>query len=92
MNLPCRVQANNGMYLRAAAVAGLGVCMQPLFIVYDAIERGELVPLLTDYEWRPLDGWLVYPRTRHLPARVRRCIDHIVAHFSGEPVWERCLR
>ncbi len=91
VTLPGRVQANNGMYLRDATIAGLGICMLPLFILCDAIERGELVPLLTDVEWRPLDGWLVYPRTRHLPARVRHCIDHIVGQFSGTPVWERCL-
>ena len=88
VTLRSRLRANNATFLREAAVAGLGICLEPLFSLYEQIERGELIPLLTDYEWRPLDGWLIYPHTRHLPVRVRRCIDYIAARFGDSPVWE----
>lgn len=85
------LKANNGDFLRAAAVDGLGIVLQPLFICYQAIERGELVPLLADVEWHAVNAYAVYPQTRHLSHRVRAFVDFLVERFAGVPYWERCL-
>jgi DNA-binding transcriptional LysR family regulator len=86
-----RMQSNNGRVLRDAAIAGLGVAREPSFIAYRAIERGELVPLLTDYRWNELAIYTVYPPTRHLSARARAFIDFVRARIGPRPYWETCL-
>ena len=86
-----RLRANTGRVLRDAAVAGLGVAREPSFIVYDAIERGELVPLLTDHRWNELAIYTVYPPTRHLSARARAFIDFVRQRIGPRPYWETCL-
>jgi DNA-binding transcriptional LysR family regulator len=80
--------ATSGDFLCAAASQGLGIAMQPTFIAGDAISRGELVPILTNYEWPVSPAYAVYPPTRHLSYRVREFIDYLVEHFSGTPHWD----
>jgi DNA-binding transcriptional LysR family regulator len=63
----------------------------PTFILYRAIERGALVPLLTDCRWPALNAYAVYPRTRHLSRRVRAFVDFLAERFSGVPYWDRSL-
>ena len=80
--------ATSGDFLSAAAAQGLGITMQPTFIAGEAIRRGELVPILTDYEWPVSPAYAVYPPTRHLSYRVREFIDYLVEYFSGTPRWD----
>jgi DNA-binding transcriptional LysR family regulator len=81
--------ANNGGFMRDAAVAGLGVLRQPNFIAYEAIVSGELVPILTQYSVTPFNAYALYPPTRHLSQRVRQFVDFLVERFAGEPYWEQ---
>ena len=92
IRLPSHLQANNGDFLRRAGMAGLGVALQPTFIVYEAIEAGELEPVLTDYRWRKLMAYAVYPANRYLPARVRAFIDFLATRFGDDPYWDACLK
>ena len=73
----------------AAAKAGLGIARSPSFVAGPAIRDGLLVPVLAAYDPEPLVLAAVYPASRHLPARVRLLIDHLVAAFRGEPAWDR---
>ena len=45
-----KFRANNGELLRAAALAGEGIILEPTFIVGDDLAKGDLVPLLPDWE------------------------------------------
>lgn len=83
------MQASSGDFLCEAAVAGLGIIMQPTFIAHDAIRSGALVPILTTFGWPVSPGYAVYPPTRHLSFRVREFLDFLVEHFSGETPWDR---
>ncbi|MGD2082913.1 MAG: LysR family transcriptional regulator [Chromatiales bacterium] len=85
------LQANNGDCLREAAEAGLGIAMEPSFILYRAIEAGRLRPILTGYDWPRLAAHVVYPQTRHLSRRVRALVDFLVDRFAGVPYWDRCV-
>jgi len=87
-----RLQANNGDCLRHAAEDGHGIVLGPSFILYRSIERGELRPILTGYQWPTLHAYAVYPRTRHLSRRVRAFVDFLAERFAGVPYWDRCLQ
>jgi len=86
-----RMRANNGTVLLDAAMAGLGVALQPSFIVSDALESGMLVPILHSYQWPELGIYAVYPQTRHLSARSRAFIDYLREMIGPNPPWERAL-
>ena len=79
--------ANNGDVLREAALAGLGVVMLPLFMVCDDLRAGRLEPVLRDFQSDPAGIHAVYPHNRHLSAKVRAFIDHLVAALDPAP-WE----
>ena len=81
--------ATSGDFLCAAAIQGLGIAMQPTFIAGEAISGGELVPVLTNYEWPVSPAWAVYPPTRHQSYRVREFIDFLTEYFAGTAYWDR---
>lgn len=81
--------ATSGDFLCAAACQGHGITMQPTFIAGESISRGELVPVLTGFEWPVTPAWAIYPPTRHLSYRVREFIDFLAGHFSGPLHWDR---
>ena len=84
----CVMWSNNGEVLKDAAVAGQGIALLPTFIVGQALQEGELRTLLTDYA--PPDIWLcaLYPRHRHLSAKVRLFVDLLVDRYGGRPYWD----
>jgi len=86
------LKASTGDYLRDAAVAGVGIILEPSFIAYKEIERGALVPILTDYQPPKIDAYAIYPQTRHLSRRVRAFVDFLVKRFEGTPYWDVCLK
>lgn len=62
--------------VRAAVVAGLGTGNLPAYMAGDALERGELVPILRTYRVAADSAiYLVYLPNRTLPSRVRAVID-----------------
>jgi DNA-binding transcriptional LysR family regulator len=74
--------ANDGQVLRAAALAHLGILVQPRYIVHDDIVAGRLVPVLDDWDLPRLTINLAYQSRQHLPAKVRCFIDFLVEHFE----------
>ena len=46
------MSASSGDFLCEAAVAGLGIIIQPTFISHEAIRDGRLVPVLQEFGWR----------------------------------------
>lgn len=76
------VEANDGQVLRAAALDGLGILVQPTYILYDDIVAGRLVPVLDDWDLPRLTINLAYPSRRHLSAKVRTFIDFIAEYFQ----------
>jgi DNA-binding transcriptional LysR family regulator len=76
------LESNDGQILRAAALDGLGILVQPTYIVYDDIVAGRLVPVLDDWDLPRLLINLAYPSRKHLSAKVRTFIDFIAEHFE----------
>ena len=75
------LDANDGQILRVAALDGLGILVQPSYIVYDDIVAGRLVPVLDEWDLPRLTINLAYPSRKHLAAKVRTFIDFMAAHF-----------
>ncbi len=83
-----RLCTNNGQVLRDAAVAGLGICALPTFIVGPDLQTGRLVTVLPDYGFGDSAVHALYAPSRHLAAKVRLFIDFLVARFGTRPVWD----
>ena len=75
------LDANDGQILRVAALDGLGILVQPSYIVYEDIVAGRLIPVLDDWDLPRLTINLAYPSRKHLSAKVRTFIDFMAAHF-----------
>ncbi len=84
-------RANSGDFLRKLAINGHGLIMEPDFILYESIERGELEIVLGDIEWLTLGIYAVTPPTRYPPRRVKAFIDFLSERFAGVPYWQQCL-
>jgi DNA-binding transcriptional LysR family regulator len=76
------LRANNGDVLREAAIAGMGITLQPDFIVGEAIADGRLVQLLPQYRIAPVKIFAVYASRSHLAPKVRSFIDYLVESFA----------
>jgi DNA-binding transcriptional LysR family regulator len=86
------LKASTGEFLRDAAVEGMGIIIEPSFIAYKEIERGDLVQILEDYNPPQIDAYAIYPQTRHLSQRVRAFVDFLVKRFEGTPYWDFSLK
>jgi DNA-binding transcriptional LysR family regulator len=89
VQVPVKLKANNGDFLYQAALAGHGLILHPTFYLRDAIRRGALVPVLTEYAWPEVNAYAVYPPTRHLSSRVRAFVDFLAQRLAGEPEWDQ---
>lgn len=78
-----RLTANNGEALRRAAEAGLGIGLQPAFIIGDAIRTGRLVEILPDHPLETIGIHAVYPPGRFIQPKLRVFIDFLAEHFRG---------
>lgn len=81
------LQANTGIALRSAALAGLGIATTSSFIVHEDLRRGDLQRVLPDFTLKPRDLYAIYPQNRHLSPKVRAFVDFAVAWYST-PRWD----
>jgi hypothetical protein len=79
------IVANNTEMLRQFALLGMGIAILPSYLIGNDTTRGKLVRLLSDYRLPQVEINVAYPSRRHLPAKVRTFIDHLVEHFSQTP-------
>ncbi|MBR0727455.1 LysR family transcriptional regulator [Bradyrhizobium japonicum] len=84
------LDSNDGQVIRGAALAGLGILIQPLYIVQSDIAAGRLVPVLSDWELPLLTMNIAYQNRAGLPAKIRAFSDFLVSHIRehSEPgIW-----
>jgi len=88
LRVPPIISANNGDFLTQAAIDGKGLLFTPDFICYKAVRLGQLKPLLCDFVINnEINGYALYPQTRHLSQRVRSLVDYLAQYFGEEPYW-----
>lgn len=75
---------NFGESATQAALTDNGIALKSLWDVRHCLERGDLVPVLTDYEIKPPWAiWAVRPAGPHVPVRVRLFVDYIADKLKG---------
>ncbi len=84
----CVMWSNNGETLRDAAVRHLGIALSPTFIVGQALQDGQLITVLPEYSPPDIGLSAVYPRHRHLSAKVTLFVDLLIERFGGRPYWD----
>ena len=77
------LESNDGQVLRAAALNGHGILVQPSYILYDDVVAGRLVPVLDEWELPQLTINIAYPSRKHLSAKVRSFINFMVDEFAA---------
>lgn len=85
INVPIksRLTINQGYPLLAAAIAGLGVILQPLELVGDALRNGSLVRLLSQYAVPASPLHILYTPDRRMTPKLRSFLDFSVATFGN---------
>jgi DNA-binding transcriptional LysR family regulator len=77
-----RFSSNHGAALRAAALCGAGIVLQPELLLADDLASGRLEAVLPDWSYKPVPMHLVYAPDRRPTAMLRSAIDLLVARFG----------
>ncbi|WP_428032377.1 LysR family transcriptional regulator [Ancylobacter sp.] len=85
------LQVNNGVVMRDAAVAGLGVTLLPLFIAGPQIRDGTLRVIDVGAEPEAEFIYVAHPEGRHPSAKLRALADCLREAFGDPPYWEAGL-
>ena len=88
VEVPVAHRSNNGMMTRQMILAGLGIALLPTFIVSDELRSGRLEMVLADRLSSMIPINAVYPHRKHLSAKVRTFVDHLVNHCGTAPYWD----
>lgn len=80
-----RWRSNNANLVLEACKKGMGIAYMPKSTFAQALQDGELEPLLEPFWGQGTNSWLVYQNRRFVPMRVRAAIDFLVKHFAD---WE----
>lgn len=80
-----RLRTTTNDSARSAAQSGLGIARLLSYQVADALARGELLPLLEDFETPPLPVNIVHHEGRHMTQKVRAFVDLAVDALRANP-------
>lgn len=76
------VRCNNGDTCREIGISGGGILLQPSFMVFEDLRRGDLVEVLPDYRSIELGIYVVYPSRKHLSPKVRAMANFLAERFE----------
>jgi DNA-binding transcriptional LysR family regulator len=87
-----QLRVNNGVIMRDAAVAGLGIALLPTFLLQHELAKGLLKIVDVGAATESADVFVVYPTARAASARVRALIESLKRSFGNPPYWEAIKR
>jgi LysR family transcriptional regulator, regulator for bpeEF and oprC len=83
--LPHQASANDADTQMALCLQGLGLMQYPRTrALQDQIDSGALVQVLSGWSAGSMSLYVMYPRNRHLSARVRVFVDWVVALYAAK--------
>jgi len=80
---------NNGLVMRDAAIAGLGVALLPTFMVHTALAAETLYALDVGAEPESAVVHIVYLKDRRVSAKLRALTECLRRTFGDPPYWDR---
>lgn len=87
-----KIASNNVNSLVTAALQHAGIVLFPDWLIGEHIQRGELIPILTDYQvaTNPQEQYVsaVYPNTVQPSRNIRVVLDYFVEMFGKRVYWE----
>lgn len=83
------LSTNNADAHTPALLAGLGLAVQPEFVVWPHLASGALEAVMSDWSPTPVALHLVMPPGEPRPARVQVLLDFLRTRFS-RPFWRTC--
>ena len=78
INPPPTFELSDGDAILRAALSGCGLCQVPISLAREAIDNGDLVPVLEAQSTHEVPVHAVWPATRHLLPKVRRVVDELL--------------
>lgn len=81
-----RFAANTGQAQIKAAIAGLGICLQPIGALHNALASGALVQVLPGVASAAAGLYVVYPTRRHVPRAVTTFVDMTLERLAATMV------
>lgn len=82
------MRVNNGLMMRSAALAGVGLTLLPTFLVHAELAAGTLEMVDVGLEAEGAQIHMAYPRAHGPAAKVRALVDHLRRAFGTPPYWE----
>lgn len=82
------LRVNNGLIMRDAALAGLGVTLLPTFMIAAELASGALQVLDVGAEAEGAELYIAYPKDRTESAKLRSLTQHLRREFGDPPYWD----
>ncbi|MDO6581308.1 LysR family transcriptional regulator [Photobacterium sp. 2_MG-2023] len=82
VEVTCRFISNEATVLKAAAIEGAGIAVQPTYLVSEDIQAGRLAVVLADWVPKSMSVYALYPAREYLLPAVRGLIDHLAQYFE----------
>jgi len=82
------LHVNNGLLMRDAAVAGLGLALLPAYFIQGQVARKELMIVDLGVEAEGATIYIAYPEDRRGSAKLRALIEWLRDAFGSPPYWD----
>lgn len=83
------LRVNNGIVMRDAAAAGLGITLLPTFFLHQSIRDGVLVPLDVGADSEGAELFITYARDHGASTKIRALAESLRRSFGDPPYWDR---
>jgi len=83
------LRVNNGLVMRDAVAAGLGICLLPSFFIHEQLATGALVALDIGVAAEGAELHLAYPRNSGASLKIAALARSLTQSFGDPPYWEK---
>jgi DNA-binding transcriptional LysR family regulator len=88
LRVPHSLRVNNGIVMRDAAIAGLGIALLPAFFVHEALSSGALRTIDIGREFEGATIFMAYPKGRQVSAKIVALTAWLRLSFGSPPYWD----